>query len=174
MGWPFEHWDNGVCHFHFDRWKEFREQKEASYPHNEDHHRYCLTLITPRTKLEDVPVPPKTDTLIFGGGGERGHDIQYAERDFSVIFEPYPRWITPYQPEESWILFAEDKHGDEPLGERIVLYKTDYSIKVGNVFAFFRNLYWNVVDIEGGHEGPHPSPNKKAKKRKFHTLDDLT
>jgi hypothetical protein len=50
--------------------------------------------------------------------------------------------------------------------------KTAMGVQHGRIVALEQCIA--ELNIEGGHEGPHPSPNKKAKKRKFHTLDALT
>jgi hypothetical protein len=170
MGWPHEHWDNGVCYFHVENWNKFEKELASQYPHNEHHRRIRITLAWPREKLEDVPANTQYNIL---GGASGGHDILWEDRSFSVIFEPYPRWFDPYNPQESWRLFAEDGHPEPTLGEKIVLYSTN-SLRSGNVFAFFRDRYWRVFEVEGGHYGPHPAPKQRSKTRKFWNIDDLT
>lgn len=175
MSWPFEHWDNGVCYFHHDNWNKFESKLTEQYPHNEDHRRICFTLISPRDKLGDVPCARDDDSIFSLGLSPRrkGHEVDFYERDFSVIFDVYPRWWNPHSLEPSWIMFAEDGHKN-PLGEKLVIYSNYQDFKKENAFAFFRNQYWLMRDVWGGFYGPHPNPNKQKKKRKFWTIDELT
>lgn len=174
MGWPFEHWDNGVCYFHHDNWRSYLGGLEQEYPHNELHRRLIVTLAFPRERLEEVPVPK--EERIWFGTLVGGHNIHCEERDFSVIFQPFPRWLDPHNPAEpSWVLILEDNHPQPTLGERVVLYSTGNHIKDGNVFCYFRDRYWRVVTIEGGHYGPHPATHaQKTRKRRrlYRSIDD--
>lgn len=159
--WPFEYVDNDgkVC-LDGAKWGKFIEERSVEYPHNWNHRRALLTLAVPRNNMKDVP-------------GYEGK-ISCVEKDFSVIFQPYPGHLrTGYDPDgtESWSLFIEDRHARPRLGEDVILFSAEQSFFHGRHFggnwllgeeifrcAYFRGKYWRVATVNGGGYGPEPPP----------------
>lgn len=168
MGWHFEHWDNGVCYFHHQRWEEFRSNLEKSYRHNKNHRRALVTLINPCDRLVDAI--GVTHNPLTGMNYYPSCDI--IEDDFSTIFEPFPRWFKAPNIEESYIMFVEDGHKRPRLGEDVIFYSVPgyyLSNSNKNLYCFFKDKYWKVVEFEGGHHGPYLPPPPPPKWR---SIDD--
>lgn len=185
--WPFECIGaDGKVYLHADNWKRFLNDRYQEYPHNWLHRRGVVSITMPRGRMEDLP-------------GYQGN-IACVEKDFSVIFQPFPAHThTEYDPEgrESWNLIIEDKHRRPRLGEDVILFSTGQQF-FGNSrsygawaiwleddtrFAYFRGKYWKVVSVEGGHfgslpppphekaeESPAPSPSSRAQ---FRSIDEV-
>lgn len=176
MSWEFEHWDNGKVYLHNERWAEFREKVKKhgnGYPHNWNHKRILLQLHSPRDNLIDVPA-----------SGEKGlsHRIESYE-EWTMIYQSYPAFVrTEHDPEgwlPSWHIYAEDNHKE---GEAVCLLKTGsiYSTfdifllmpTPKNLFASFRDQFWNVTIIENIGIGPFEPPKPPKSKMKHRSIFD--
>lgn len=174
MSWEFEHWDDGKVYLHEERWEEFRKNVDKygqGYPHNWNHNRFFICIHTPRDSILDLPAR-----------GEDGLKHQIATvQELKMIYESYPAFIrTDHDPEgwlPSWHMWAEDKYVN---GESIsiltsvnIFWKGDDPNYISfrriqhNVFAKFRNQFWNVKFVNplgiGPNEPPEPPIKKKPK-----------
>ncbi len=169
--WPFECiGPNGQTYLHNDNWKQFIKEREIEYPHDWGHRRALITLCSPRKSFCELPHVTVFTTL------------NYIEDGFSLIFEPYPAHMRtgsdPDGNEESWNVFIEDG-----VGEKITLLSTSISFWPNpyrpfetDVFAFFRDKYWRVLNLQGGGLGVTPPPAlpkpPEKKKMEYRSLDD--
>lgn len=138
--WPFECvGPDGRVYFHFDNWTRFLAQRQLEYPPIPIHQRYQLTLIYPRTRLEEVFTPT---------GQVFHHDIQFYDPNWSVIFQPFPAHAFTADGDNSVILLVENNHAN-PWGERVVVMSDRANSGFENDarnFVYFQGKYWRILN----------------------------
>jgi hypothetical protein len=149
LNWPFECvTPDGRKHFNFEHWDVFYKQKNREYPCPEGHTRYCVDLMFPSDRLEDVwihwsPFGTEDDPL------RDGHRINYRDDDWSTIWEAYPNWVrTGGDPvgDQSLRIIIENKHPRPTWGEPVVLMSTAVNLEDDHStrFVYFRGKYWKT------------------------------
>lgn len=159
MPYPFECiGPDGKTHFHFQEWGKFVAKLFNQYPIKTGHQRAEIELIFPCAALHEVYChwSPFTGQEIHSNpaadlrGAWACHCI---DADWSLIFDAYPSYSVPGDPNGSCRFLAEKGHKN-PLGEKLVLMSTATMLNNdhANRFAFFRGKYWKVLSYKNWHD----------------------
>lgn len=138
--WPFECIGlDGRVYFHFDNWARFLAQKQREYPSPIDRHRFELTLIYPRLRLEEVFTPL---------GPVSHHDIHFHSNDWSTVFEVYPAHCFSADGDNSIKIIIEDGHIN-PWGQPVTVMSEnplDAFDNNYNNFVYFQERHWKILN----------------------------
>lgn len=142
-------------------WLRYRSDTiYGQYPCPRGKWRFDLTLSYPRRNLEDVPIDRNPH-----GGGFTGHSCFYSCDDWSTIFnvcEDFYQYGEPIDYDGNVCLrMVVESQCPEPIwGERIRLLSTssyiqneEWGTNPANKFAYFRGMYWRVVQDHFLHNG---------------------
>ena len=141
---------DGRTYLHYDNWERWRNERLSEYHCPQGQYRFDIELITPRDRLEDVPVERNPHGFSHTPTVD-SHYCYYNCSDWSTIYGVHD--AHKHDVDGPSLRMLIESGCPEPLwGERIRLLSNftyiaeePWGMNVPNKFAYFRGQYWRVI-----------------------------